>query len=451
VDQSLRALNRFGLGAGIGERSALGDPRAWLLDQLDPRAALLEEPPAAAEGTPTEVARRLRVAQRGGDPEDIRRARRDLSAVLQHERSLALTRRVVTETPYVERLVAFWSNHLCVSVLAKQQVIPLAGPYERDVVRPHVLGRFADMVLASARHPAMLVYLDNFTSVGPESPAASRAARGGRARGLNENYARELLELHTLGVEGGYRQSDVEAVARILTGWTLAAAGPAATPDPPRYQFRPALHQPGTKTVLGRRYGPAGEREGEEIIRDLCAHPSTARFLATKLARHFVSDTPSKEAVDRIATSYSRSGGHLGAVARAIVGLEEAWDPEARKLRTPQDWLVAALRALRVKAVPPMASALLQQLRNPLWGPDAPKGFGDEVRDWADPDGLMSRAEVARSMARRIAASGLDPVSLLDVVESPPDGPLRSLVADRSVPPAERLALVLGGPAFQWR
>jgi len=451
VDQALRALNRFGLGARIGERSALRDPRGWLLEQLDPGVALMQEPQPPAEGAPSEIARRLREAQRSGDPEAVRAARRELAAVLSVERAATLARRVETDAPYLERLVAFWSNHLCVSVVGEPRVLPLAGPYERDVIRPHVLGRFSDMVLASARHPAMLIYLDNVNSVGPGSPASRQAEKRGRpGRGLNENYARELMELHTLGVDGGYTQADVEAVARALTGWTLAA-GSGASPDAPAYRFRTALHEPGPTTVLGHRYDRDGESQGEDIIRDLCAHPATARFLARKLVRHFVADTPPQAAVDRVAARYSESEGDLGAVARTLVDLDEAWDPEARKLRTPQDWLVAALRAVRAREIPAMAPAVLQQLRHPLWGPEAPKGFGDGVRDWADPDGLMNRAELARSIGRRIARSGLEPSRLLEVVDSPDTDPLGRMAADRSIPIGERVALVLGGPAFQWR
>lgn len=451
MDLALRALNRFGLGARIGERSGLRDPRGWLLDQLDPRTALMKEPAPPAGRRPSEIALGLREAQRAGDPEAVRKARRELAALLFDERVATLARRVETNAPYLERLVAFWSNHLCVSVVGKPRVIPLAGPYEREVIRPHVLGRFSDMLLASARHPAMLIYLDNVTSVGPASSASRRAAGRGRPRrGLNENYARELMELHTLGVDGGYTQADVVAVARSFTGWTLAA-GSGASPYGPRYRFRPELHEPGPKTVLGRRYAGDGEAEGEDVIRDLCAHPATARFLASKLARHFVSDTPPEATVDRIAARYSESDGDLGAVARVLVEMEDAWDPGARKLRTPQDWLVATLRAVGAREIPAMAPAVLQQLRQPLWGPAAPKGFGDGVREWADPDGLMNRAELARSVGRRIASSGLEPARLLEVVDSPDDEPLQRIAADRSIPPAERVALVLAGPAFQWR
>jgi uncharacterized protein (DUF1800 family) len=319
MDGALRALNRFGLGARVGERAELADPRGWLLDQLDASDARLELPDLPNPEDVAGAARRLREARMGNAQPEIRAARRSIQEILGEESRAALTRRVETPAPFVERLVAFWSNHLCVSVEGKPAVVPLAGLYEREVIRPHVLGRFADMVLASARHPAMLVYLDNFQSIGPDSVGARQIAlRRGRERGLNENYARELLELHTLGVDGGYTQRDVEELARILTGWTIS--GPAAMDggESRQFVFRPALHQPGSKAVLGRQYAQAGEGEGEAVIRDLCAHPSTAGFLADKIVRHFVADAPPPGAVERIASVFRSTEGDLREVARAV-------------------------------------------------------------------------------------------------------------------------------------
>ena len=261
------------------------------------------------------------------------RARRALVGIAAAESHAVLTERVITERPFVERLVAFWSNHLCVSMGAKVLVVPLAGSYEREAIRPHVLGRFEDMVLASAKHPAMLVYLDNFQSIGPASRGAALGSRGqGQRRGLNENYARELLELHTLGVDGGYTQQDVQELAKILTGWTVGGLGRgpgqqtapargrrsmAGQPDHGRigFAFQEVLHEPGAKTVLGARYGEAGVEEGERAIRALVRHPSTARFVATKLVTHFVSDAPPAAAVDRIARVFRDTDGDLRAVS----------------------------------------------------------------------------------------------------------------------------------------
>jgi uncharacterized protein (DUF1800 family) len=383
-----------------------------------------------------------------------------LVALAAAESRAALTARAASGRPFVERLVAFWSNHLCVSAGAKLLVAPFAGSYEREVIRPHVLGRFEDMALASAKHPAMLVYLDNFQSIGPGSRGAMFAGRGGRARrGLNENYARELLELHTLGVDGGYTQQDVQELAKILSGWTvdgLAAGRPnrrsgLAVQDHIGFSFQELLHEPGSKTVLGTRYGEAGVEEGERVIRMLCRHPSTARFLATKLVTHFVADDPPDRAVERIARTFRDTDGDLRAVASAIIDLQEAWDERLRKFRTPQDWIVAILRAFDATEVSEVVIPLLRQLRHPLWSPQAPKGFGDTTQEWADPDSLLNRAELARTAARRLRARHIDPRGLLDLVDVPVSDPLNRFMADNSIPGDERIALALASPAFQWR
>jgi uncharacterized protein (DUF1800 family) len=493
------AANRFGLGPRPGELDAIGDPRDWLLGQLRPASALLE-----GEGLPTQqvaadaldsLQRELRERQASGEPppsEEERRARSREDAmngsgtargIVATEYRAAIDRRLTTGTPFIERLVAFWSNHLCVSPAGKIRLLTFPGLYDREVIRPHVLGRYRDMVLASARHPAMLLYLDNMQSIGPRSQAAERMASfdRGRERGLNENYARELLELHTLGVEGGYTQQDVEQLARILTGWTLqglpiaeAAAARARQGSGPGgrfrsrmmeqglrragfsrdapfgFSFRPELHEPGSKTVLGRKYGE-GESAGREVITDLCRHPSTARFLATKLVRHFVADEPPAGAVDAIATVFAETDGDLLEVSRALVALPAAWETGNRKFRTPQDWLVASGRALGVNTLPQRVGFVLRELRHPLWSPPSPKGFDDQMGPWADPDSLLNRAEFARTVASAVSRGGTDPAHLLDVTGLDANEALAALVSDRSIPSAERVALLIGGPDFQWR
>jgi uncharacterized protein (DUF1800 family) len=499
MNSTLRALNGFGLGARAGERQRVGDARGWLRAQLQGDAPLL---PAPAEGSPSAIADAIRAFRSIGQADDQQRrearqqARRALVGIAGAESRATITERVTTDRAFVERLVAFWSNHLCVSVGAKILVAPLAGSYEREAIRPHVLGRFEDMLLAAAKHPAMLVYLDNFQSIGPSSRGA-RAGRGrGPQRGLNENYARELLELHTLGVDGGYTQQDVQELAKMLTGWTVgglsrpsmqlgvqpttpqrgrrpldqargrARAAQADTDGRIEFAFQELLHEPGSKTVLGTRYADAGVEEGERVIRALVRHPSTARFLATKLVSHFVSDAPPTSAIDRIARVFRDTEGDLRAVSGALVDLPEAWSEGARKFRTPQDWLVAVLRALNAQQISETTMPVLRQLRHPIWSPQAPKGFGDKTQEWADPDSLLNRAELARTIARRLRPSTrargalspvegrgqrVDPRILLDVVDVPPGDPLHTLLADNTIAADERVALALAGPAFQWR
>ncbi len=469
MNPTIRALNRFGLGAHVGERRRIDDPRGWLRAQLQGGAPDLRAP---AEATPAAIAEAIRAfrAVGQGNQQERQQARRRLVEVATAESRAALTARATTERPFVERLVAFWSNHLCVSASAKVLVAPLAGCYEREAIRPHVLGRFEDMVLASAKHPAMLVYLDNFQSIGPASRGAKAGGAGRGQRGLNENYARELLELHTLGVDGGYGQQDVLELAKILTGWTVAGlARPGAMQNPrPRARRRPMqvrqdaddaigfafqelLHEPGSKTVLGAKYGEGGVEEGERAIRAFSRHASTAQFVATKLVTHFVADDPPAQAVDRLARTFRDTGGDLRAVANALVDLQDAWDERHRKFRTPQDWLIAVLRAFNATEASENVMPLLRQLRHPLWSPQSPKGFGDKTQEWADPDSLLNRAELARTVARRLRAQRIDPRTLLDVVDVPASDPLNGFLADNKITADERVALALAGPAFQWR
>jgi uncharacterized protein (DUF1800 family) len=463
MDRALRALNRFGLGARIGERRGLGDPQAWLRQQLDAGPPLI---PASETTAPDAIGEALRALRAAPASDQARQeARRRIVAIAAAGGRAALGARAASTRPFVERLVMFWSNHLCVSAGAKIIVSPLAGSYEREVIRPHVLGRFEDMVVASAKHPAMLVYLDNFQSIGPGSRAAQLGRRRGAARGLNENYARELLELHTLGVDGGYTQRDVQELARLLTGWTVGGLNGRALPrrgapagaglsdprsGPVRFAFEDLLHEPGSKTILGTRYG-TGLAEGERAIRAFCRHPATARFVARKLVAHFVADDPPAAATDRVAQVFRESGGDLREVARALVDLPEAWTADSRKFRTPQDWLIAAFRAFGATEVPDRAMPILRQLRHPLWSPQAPKGFGDTTQEWADPDSLLNRAELARTLARTPAVRRLDPRVIADVVDVGSDDPLPRLLADTSIAADERIALALAGPAFQWR
>jgi uncharacterized protein (DUF1800 family) len=479
MDATIRALNRFGFGARRDERRRMSDPRGWLRAQLEGGPPTAVAPDGASPGEIADALRRQRMPAQLSE-EERREARQRLTQIAQAEMRAALGERVTSERPFVERLVAFWSNHLCVSVGAKVQVAPLAGSYERDVIRPHVLGRFEDMVMASAKHPAMLVYLDNFQSIGPSSQGARAGQqRAGQRRGLNENYARELLELHTLGVNGGYTQQDVQELAKILTGWTVGGlGGPAdrlmqranqqrrgALPGlgrgvPSRleqpdgavgFAFQPLLHEPGTKTVLGQRYPEGGVAEGERVIRALCQHESTATFVATKLVAHFVNDEPPPAAVERVARAFRTSDGDLKVVARALVDEPEAWREDARKFRTPQDWIVAVFRAFGTRETRPNVPNLLRQLRQPLWSPPSPKGFGDAMQEWADPDSLLNRAELARTISRLPGMAAFDPQSLLDVVDVADGDPLRRLLADTSIPSPERIALAIAGPAFQWR
>ena len=268
---------------------------------------------------------------------------------------------LATDAPFRERLVRFWSNHLVVPAI-KQQSSVLAGAYEREVIRPHVTGKFADMLMASAKNPGMLVFLDNYQSIGPNS----RYGRG-KDKGINENLAREILELHTMGVEGGYSQADVIALSKALTGWSTwpvfeevpyLLPGRRGRPNG-AFIFYRGWHEPGDFELLGKVYDQRGAAQGEAMLNDLARRPETARFLAFKLAQHFVDDAPSETLVNRLADVYLESDTDLGEMTRALIESEEAWREESSKLKQPEDYAISCLRALGIRLgvegrVPPM-------------------------------------------------------------------------------------------------
>ena len=404
MDVTALALNRFGLGARPDE-PAPADPQRWLLSQFE-RYDPLPAPWQAMSRTPALVdvwleqrraVRQAPEAQRAGIRQAyLRKGREEYVAAAGARATSALQ----TSTPFVERLVHFWSNHFAVSV-DKLLVVGLAGSFEADAIRPHVLGRFEDLLLAVVRHPAMLLYLDQAQSIGPGSPTAARAQdrQQPRGRGLNENLAREILELHTLGVRSGYTQEDVTEFARALTGWTLPAddgSGGAA----PTFRFVPALHEPGPRRVLGRSFAEGGEQQARDILHALATSPATASHLALKLARHFVADDPPPALVARLAATFSRTGGDLPSVYRELVNAPEAWQPGGAKFKSPWDWAVSTYRALSRNQVPAMqVTGLMNQLGQPVWRPGSPAGYDDGAATWAAPDALLRRVEVAQRIA----------------------------------------------------
>src|SRR5471032_1213248 len=251
-----------------------------------------------------------------------------------------LQRATLADCGFIERLVVFWSNHFCISANKGGLARMWAGSFEREAVRPHVLGRFSEMLKAVEQHPAMLFFLDNQQSLGPESRAGEN-----RKRGLNENLAREIMELHTLGVSGGYSQDDVTSLARIITGWTFAGRqGQLGVPG--SFVFNANAHQPGPQRLLGKIYENNGVGQGEAALADIARHPSTAKFIATKFARHFVADDPPPALVARLQDVFRKTDGDLRALTVALVDSDEAWQAPLTKLRSPNEFLVASERLL---------------------------------------------------------------------------------------------------------
>lgn len=472
-------FSRFGLGLRPGDDAT--DPRMQMLDEIaDPQVALLEgerlldSPAALAAYREFRVERKAEKAAAAGEDDAMapdamagdmmdggeptakpgkngkREGRKNKRAAgdgdaqnynLRVELPVRLERIAAARPGFAERLVAFWTNHFAIEADNGGVVRTLAGPFEREAIRPHILGSFEDLLFAATRHPAMLVYLNNATSVGPESKAGQK-----REAGLNENHARELMELHTLGVDGGYNQADVTSLARILTGWSV---GRNRSEDFGRFIFRAQAHEPGAQSLLGQEFGEKGIRQGETALRLLAHHPSTAKHIATKLARHFVSDTPPPALVDRLAQAFTDSKGDLGVVSKTLLEADEGWDAPATKLRTPQEYLWAGLRALSLKPKPGEVVQALQSLGQPLMNPPSPAGFSDLSSAWLAPDAMTTRLDIAQQMAG--AAGDLDPREVADAVLGPLLGPQTKQTIERAESPAQGLALLLMSPEFQRR
>jgi uncharacterized protein (DUF1800 family) len=303
---------------------------------------------------------------------------------------------------FVERLVWFWSNHFCISA---DKIVGMAGPYEREAIRPHVLGRFADLLLAVEGHPAMLFYLDNVQSMGANSVAGIN-----RDKGLNENLARETLELHTLGVRSGYTQTDVTSFAKVLTGWSWIP--PFEPEHGGEFAFVKRLHEPGDQIVLGKRYPDTGVDQGRAVLADLARHPATAQHIAEKLASHFVADNPPPTLVGKLAKSFRDSDGSLKEVAKTLVTADESWAPQRQKLKPPAEWIAGVVRLSGTQAIIPIGRIMNAQatLGAPLWRPPAPNGYPDTEAAWIY--GIAHRVDIASEFAGR--AQGVDPLTLLN-------------------------------------
>ncbi|MGL5138865.1 MAG: DUF1800 domain-containing protein, partial [Beijerinckiaceae bacterium] len=304
--------------------------------------------------------------------------------VFRNEAMARIAKGLEPDIGYGERLTLFWSNHFCASVQKGQINRATAGSMERECIRPHVFGKFSDMLLAVEKHPAMLTYLDNRQSVGP----GSRAARN-RSVGLNENLAREILELHTLGVDGGYTQADVTSLAKIITGWTFVGPqerlGPAGS-----FVFTANRHEPGDQTVLGKTYRDTGVEQGETALRDIARHPATANHIGRKLVRHFVSDEPPAALVAHVAKSFRDTDGDLAEVSRALVTHDDAWKGELSKVRKPYEWLLAAARFAGAPKDAGQIIGPLNALGHPLWAVPGPNGFPDTSAHWGSPEGVRA-------------------------------------------------------------
>lgn len=460
--ESFTAANRFGLGArpnGLGRLA--GDPRGSLMQQI----AKPESFQCDAPGLPdrTQIVQALTsflLAQRDrmnsgpstmSPAEQVAAVGLPLRALNQiaAEEVLARTRQgLQTESDFAERLVYFWSNHFTVAA-TKATTIPWAGIYEREAIRSKLTGSFGALLIAVAQHPGMLLYLDQAQSIGPNSVVGLR-----RKTGLNENLAREILELHTLGVRGGYSQTDVSELAKALTGWTVASQrtqrwlSAAQTGD---FVFIDDWHEPGARTVLGRRYPEGGEAQAKAILLDLAHHPSTARRVAQQLACHFVADEPPLRAIEQLETAFLGTQGDLPAVHKALLDLPEAWRGDAQKFKSPAEFMTSSLRMLGQSSIE--AGALRNSLtllgQVPFRAP-SPAGWPDRASHWAAPDAIMKRLEWSQLLAERLGNRERPEAMLAGSL-----GPAASAQTLRAIRSAESqaqgLVLALMSPEFQRR
>lgn len=356
-----------------------------------------------------------------------------------------LQRATLAECGFAERLVTFWSNHFCISASRGELARIWAGAFEREAIRPHVLGRFADMLKAVEQHPAMLFFLDNQQSLGPDSRAGQN-----RKRGLNENLAREIMELHTLGVGGGYTQGDVTSLARIITGWAFAGRQGQLGP-PGSFVFNANAHQPGSQILLGKTYEATGLAQGEAALADLARHPATANFIATKFVRHFVADDPPPALVARLRDVFVKTDGDLKALASALVDSDEAWRAPLTKMRSPYEFLVASGRLLaRVPEDPSRYLNGLNLLGQPLWAPPGPNGFPDSNAAWAAPEGMKLRLDIAAQIGARLG-NNIDPLDLLEFAAADAASTETRRTVERAESRQQALALLLMSPEMQRR
>jgi uncharacterized protein (DUF1800 family) len=425
----LQAIIRFGLGQR-GMQPPPADAASWLAGQIigPDTAAFPPNLPSVSDGL---IVLREQNKFQLPPASSLVRPLYELDVKAQTEQLLT------TDAPFRERLVWFWANHFTVSI-RQGSTAATVGPYVREAIRPNVTSPFFAMLLSVVRHPAMLMYLENDQSVGPNSPIGLKTGLG-----LNENLARECLELHTLSPASGYTQQDVTEFAKILTGWGVDRR--AAEPG---FIFREAAHEPGAKTVMGRTF-PPGEAGGIMALDFLASHPATHQHLATQLASQFVADAPPPEAVQSLAGVLRDTQGDLGAAALAVTQLPDAWTPLA-KFRNPQDFAVAALRLLDLPASGrPRVQAVFAGLGQPLWNAPLPNGWSDQASDWASPDGLMRRIDWSYGVAGHVGEQ--DPMQLADAALGPF---LRSATATQIQHAGSRrdaLTLLLASPEFQRR
>lgn len=471
------AMNRFGLGARAGQ-TIPANPQNWLLKQLDrfdPKPDLIAALPSRSEVAEdyasyldvSKQTRRLRKVGSSSAKSDAdllvnqKASRKELRGLYEEAVQVRYKVAVRSNTDFPERLVHFWSNHFAIST-DELPIVSFAGSYEFEAIRPNILGKFSDLLFAATEHPAMLLFLDQSQSLGPNSRAAKRIARRQeRSIGLNENLAREVLELHTLGVRSGYTQDDVTELARALTGRTVSGVNRQRYLNrlmPKDAQlgdtvFNKGMHEPGKRQVMGMSYAAGGAAQTRAILSDLAVHPATAHHIATKLARHFVGDSPPESLILKLESNFLTTGGDLPSLYRILIEAPEAWpdqwDQKHTKFKSPWEWVVSSGRALGFNKLPGNGKMvpLFTQMGQPIWQPGSPAGYADTAETWAGGAALMRRVELAARLGRR-GSNRLDARTLGPQIMPGIFGGNTQEAVLRAESPAQGLALLLVSPEF---
>ncbi len=454
-----RAVSHFGLGGNRRDLNAMGDdPAGWLRQQISGvQGRSMPDAPSSVETIAAYQAafadRRRAQRNASGDSAKVEAIentqqmfRRDARRVINTQVNDRIRHSVETDMPFRERLVTFWSNHFTVSRQGNPRIIGSCLAFENEAIRSTLDDHFANMLAHVIGHPVMLMYLDNAQSVGPNSPLGKR-----RKRGLNENLAREVLELHTVGVDGGYDQHDVTELAKILTGWTVGSDRLRRLgAEPGAFTFVSMMHEPGTRRLLGKQYRNDGADQAIDALKDLSLHTSTARHLATKLARHFVADQPPERAIQHLTKVYLETRGHLPSLHMALIELDEAWQSSTRKLKTPQELIISALRGIEAPVPDRAVFGALATMNHLPFSAPSPAGWPDLTSHWGSPTALKQRVEWGVAVGQWLSRS-LDAGRAVDyMVDTRFSKSLRTSL-QRAASPSQAAGLLLASPAFQWR
>jgi uncharacterized protein (DUF1800 family) len=459
------AVTRFGLGARPGDiDAARGDPLGYLKRQIRPEGA---DQPVGQFASSAEAINQLgdlqqqqRVARMAGDPkaDPVKEAQKIIRQGAGGEFFARAALGAQTDASFREHWALFWFNHFTVGQKNLQTVV-LAGPFEREAIRPFVFGRFEDMLVASSSHPGMLLYLDQAQSIGPDSQFAGLGKTGmfpalKGLGGLNENLAREIMELHTLGVGSGYTQADVTEFARALTGWSIVGLRErrfgANGGEPGQFTFREGAHEPGVRHILGKAYPQDGVEQGHAVLRDLAANPATAHHIAVKVARHFVADDPPPSLVAKLERSFGSSGGRLDLLAATLIEAPESWSPEQRKFKTPYEFLISSYRSASAAPGPEIAP-VLNALGQRAFSAPSPKGWSEDAGDWASSDGIMKRMNWSEAFAARAAPATQPPMQLAQNTLGAQLQPATATAISRAESRPEAYSILLMSPEFQRR